>query len=127
LSVVGLSLDSKAVFSPATVAAGSGTTTVTLQVQLPGSAALERPARPFASGSLPLAFCLILLPFSGRLRKGARRWKNLALLALVGAVLTVGLNGCGGSSSLKAQSYSLTVTAAAGSLSHSTALKLTVQ
>jgi hypothetical protein len=127
LSVVGLSLDSKAVFSPATVAAGSGTTTVTLQVQLPGSAALERPARPFANGSLPLAFCLILLPFSGRLRKGARRWKNLALLALVGAVLTVGLNGCGGSSTLKAQSYSLTVTAAAGSLSHSTALKLTVQ
>ena len=127
LSVAGVSLGSKAVFSPATVAAGSGTTTVTLQVQLPGNAALERPARPFAGGSLPLAFCLILLPFSGRLRKAARRWKSLAVLASLGVALALGLNGCGGKSSLKAQSYSLTVTAASGPLSHATTLKLTVK
>jgi hypothetical protein len=127
LSVSGLSLGSKAIFSPAPVAAGSGTTTVTLQVQLPGSAALERPASPFAGGTLPLAFCLVLLPFAGRLRKAARRWQSLAVLALVGAVLTLGLNGCGGKSSLKAQSYSLTVTATSGPLSHATTLQLTVK
>ena len=97
---------------------------MTLQVQLPGSAALERPSRPFAGGSLPLAFCLILLPFAGRLRKAARHWKSLAMLALVGAVLALGLNGCGGNSSLKAQSYSLTVTAASGPLAHATTLSL---
>ena len=127
LSITGISLGSKAVFSPATIAAGSGTTTVTLQVQLPSSASLGRPARPFTGGTLPLAFCLVLLPFAGRLRKTARRWKNLAMMALVGAILALGLNGCGSNSSLKAQSYSLTVTAASGPLSHATTLNLTVK
>lgn len=126
-SVTGLSLDSTATFSPASLTAGSGTTTVTLQVKLPGSAALERPSRPFAGGSLPLAFCLIVLPFAGRLRKTARRWKSLALLVLVGGLLAVGLSGCAHNNSLKSQSYSLTVTAASGPLSHSTNLQLTVQ
>jgi hypothetical protein len=131
LSITGLSLDSKAVFSPSAVTAGSGTTNVSLQVQLPGTAAIQPPARPFAGGPLPLVFCLILLPFAGRLRKAARRWNRLALLALVGAALAVGLptalSGCGGNAKLNPQSYSLTVTAASGSLSHATTLKLTVQ
>ena len=127
LSVAGLSLGSTASFSPATVTAGSGTTTVTLQVQLPGKAALEPAARPFGGGSLPLAFCLVLLPFAGKLRKTARRWRSLAVLALLGVALAVGLNGCGGKHSLKSQDYTLTVTAASGPLSHATTLKLTVQ
>jgi hypothetical protein len=127
LSVVGLSLDSTATFSPATVTAGSGMTTVTLLVQLPGKAALERPARPFGGGALPLALSLILLPFAGRLRKAARQWRKLAVFALLGAALAVGLNGCGGNAKLNPQGYSLTVTAASGSLSHSASLKLTVQ
>ncbi len=57
LKVAGLSVGATAVFSPATVTAGSGMTAVTLQVQLPGSADLERPARPFGA-TLPSAFCL---------------------------------------------------------------------
>jgi hypothetical protein len=126
-SVTGLSLGATVVFSPATVTAGSGATNVTLQVQLPGKAALEPPARPFGRGSLPLALSLILLPFAGRLRKSARRWKRLAVLALVGATLAIGLNGCGGNAKLNPQGYSLTVTAASGPLSHSASLKLTVQ
>jgi len=126
-SITGLSLDSTAAFSPATLTAGSGAATVTLQVQLPGKAALEAPARPFKGSSLPLAFCLILLPFAGRSRKAARRWKRLAVLALVGAALAVGLNGCGGNAKLNPESYTLTVTAASGALSHTTTLKLTVQ
>jgi Bacterial Ig-like domain (group 3) len=127
LKVAGLSVGSTATFSPSTVTAGSGSTPVTLQVQLPGKAALERSARPFAGGTLPLAFCLILLPFSARLRRASRRWKSLVVVALVSAALAVGLNGCGGKSSLKAQSYTLTVTAASGALSHETTLTLTVQ
>jgi hypothetical protein len=127
LNVVGLSLDSTASFSPATVTAGSGTTTVTLLVQLPGKAALESPARPFGGGPLPLALSLILLPFAGKLRKAARQWRGLAVFALLGAALAVGLNGCGGNAKLNPQGYSLTVTAASGPLSHSASLKLTVQ
>lgn len=127
LSVTGLSLGSTAAFSPASVTAGSGTTTVTMQVQLPGKAALERPGRPFGRGALPLALSLILLPFAGRLRKTARRWRNLAVLALIGVALTLGMNGCGGGGKLNPNAYTLTVTATAGGLSHSTTVKLTVQ
>jgi len=127
LSVVGLSVDSTASFSPATVTAGAGTTTVTLLVQLPGKAALQSPARPFSGGALPLALSLILLPFAGRLRKAARQWRRLAVLAILGAALAVGLNGCGSNGKLNPQGYSLTVTAASGPLSHSASLKLTVQ
>jgi hypothetical protein len=127
LKVDGLSLGSTATFSPSTVSAGSGATTVTLQVQLPGSAALEPAARPFGGGALPIAFCLVLLPFAGKSRKTARRWRSLVVLALLGAALAVGLNGCGGKNSLKSQAYALTVTAASGGLSHTTGLTLTVQ
>jgi hypothetical protein len=104
LSVTGLSLASTGSFSPASVAAGSGTTTVMLQVQL-----------------------LILLPFAGRLRKAARQWRRLAVLALLGAALAVGFTGCGGPGKINSELYSLTVTATSGSLSHSTTLSLTVQ
>jgi hypothetical protein len=123
----GISLGSVASFSPLTLAAGSGATTITLNVQLPGKAALESPARPFKGSPLPFALCLILLPFAGRLRKAAKRIRNLAVLALVGIALAAGLNGCGGGGKLKSQSYSMTVTATSGGLSHTLPLKLTVQ
>jgi len=130
-SITGLSLDSTAAFSPATLTAGSAGTTVTLQVKLPGKAALSAPARPFRGNSLPLALCLILLPFAGRLRKAARKWKRQVAIVLIGAALAVGLpmalSGCGSNGKLNPDSYTLSVTAASGSLSHATTLKLTVQ
>jgi hypothetical protein len=129
-TVTGLSLGSTASFSPATITAGSASGNITLLVQLPGNAAMQMPDRPFdrrlKGSSLPLALSLILLPFAGRLRKAARRWKGLAVLAILGIALAVGLTGCG-STKLDANSYSLTVTGASGSLSHSASLKLTVQ
>lgn len=126
-TVTGLSVDSTASFTPGTLAAGSTTSTVTLRIQLPGKAALESPARPFKTGALPLALCLIVLPFAGRLRKAARSWQKLAVIALVSAALAVGLNGCGSKGSLKSQSYSLTLTATSGGLSHTLPLTLTVE
>ena len=126
LTATGLSLGSMAAFSPASITAGSRTTTVTLDVQLPGKAALERPGRNFGRGKLPLALSLILLPFAGRLRKTARRWRNLVVLALIGVALTLGVNGCGSGAKLNPNTYTLTVTAASGGLSHSTTVKLTV-
>jgi hypothetical protein len=47
------------------------------------------------------------------------------LLALIGAAIAAGLNGCGITQT--PQGYSLTVTAASGGLSHTMTLKLTVQ
>ena len=76
-----------------------------------------------------VALGLLLLPFAGRLRKGARGWKSvvcLLVLALAGVALAVGATGCGGSSAPSPQSYTLTVTGSAGSLSHSTTVNLTV-
>ena len=125
--VDGLSVDSIASFSPGTVTAGAGASTVTLHIQLPGKAALDAPARPFKGSSLPLALCIILLPFAGKLRKAARSWQKLAILALFSAALAVGLNGCGSSGNLKSQSYALTVTATSGGLAHTLPLKLTVK
>ena len=127
LSVSGLSVGATAAFSPANVTAGSGATTVTLQVQLPGKASLEPQDRPFGRATLPLMLSLILLPFARKARKLAKRWRRLAVLALVGAALALGLNGCGGNGKLNPNSYSLTVTAASGGLSHAATLTLTVQ
>jgi hypothetical protein len=127
-AVTGLSLGATGQFSPATVSANSAATTVTLDVQLPGSAAAQPHRRPFSGGALPLALSLILLPFAGRLRKASRRWKSVAVLALLGIGLAIGLNGCGGSTAaIKAQGYSLTVTATSGGLSHTATVSLTVQ
>jgi hypothetical protein len=60
------------------------------------------------------------------MRKTAYRWNRLAVLALVGAALAVGLTGCGGVT-LTPQRSSLTITAASGPLSHSITANLTVQ
>jgi hypothetical protein len=127
LGVTGLSLGATASFSPSSVNAGSGPTSVTLQVTLPGKAALEQPRAPFSRKSLPLALSLILLPFAARLRKTARRWRSLFVLALLGIALSVGLTACGSNAQFKSQAYSLTVTAASGGLSHTTTLSLTIQ
>ena len=126
LSVTGLPPEATGTFTPATVAANAGTTNVPLLVMMPGISAVTPARRPFGGSSLPVALGLILLiPFAGRLRKAADGWRRLAVLALMSAALVVGLNGCGVTAT--PQSYQLTVTATSGSLSHSIALKLTVQ
>jgi hypothetical protein len=73
-----------------------------------------------------VALGLILLPFAGRLRNSAYRWRRLTVLVLAGAALAVGLTGCLFTSATP-QPFSLTVTAASGPLSHSTTVKLIVQ
>jgi hypothetical protein len=125
LTVTGLPLGATAVFSPSSVAANAGTSNVTLQVSLPSQAALLPLHRPFGGSPFPVALALVLLPFAAKLRKAASRFNKLLVLALVGATLAVGMTGCG--ATFKSQSYSLTITATSGSLSHSTAVQLTVQ
>ena len=126
MSVTGLPSGMTAVFTPSTVAANSAATNVTLVVISPGKSATQSTHRPFGGGSLPVALGLFLLPLAGMLRKTAYRWRSLAVLALAGAALAAGLAGCQ-SSTYTPQSFSLTVTAASGPLSHSTPLNLIVQ
>jgi hypothetical protein len=132
LSVTGLPAGRNATFTPAAVPVNAGTSNVTLEVLPPGqSAAQTAPRRPFGGSSWTVALGLILfpfafgLPFSSRLRKGAHRLKRMAMLALIGAAMAVGLNGCGVTQT--PQGYSLTITAASGALSHTMTVKLTVQ
>ncbi len=126
LTTVETPLGAMASFSPATVAASSGPTTVTLQMKLPASAALKQPRSPFGAGVLPVALGLILLPFAGRMRKGRAHLTRLAVLAVISAALAMGFTGCG-SAGFSSQNLSFTVTATSGSLSHSVTAQLTVK
>ena len=119
LSVSGLPLGVTGVFTPATVPANSGATFVVLQATSPDLTAMRR---SFGGGALAL---LLLLPFAGRMRRNADRWNRLMVLGLIGAALAAGLTGCG--VTLTPQTSSITITAAAGSLSHSVTASLTVQ
>ena len=119
-------LGATATFSPATVAASSGATTVTLQLRMPSSSALTRPRDPFGSGALPVSLGLILLPFATRLRRGRAHLIRLLAFAAVGAALIVGFTGCGGAK-LSSQGFSFNVTASSGSLTHSVTATLTVK
>jgi sugar lactone lactonase YvrE len=135
-AVTGLPAGATATFSPASIAAGAGATNVTLTVQLPSAARMESSKDLSSRGGMTVAFGLILLPLLVR-RKRAQLgrigcWGLTWILAGVGsAVLFATLAGCGGSSGsssgTKTQSYTLTVTAMSGSLSHTTTLNLTVK
>jgi hypothetical protein len=125
LSASNLPLGMTASFSPATIPAGSAATTVTMTITLPGKAANERPRSPFGGGALPVALGLILLPVAGRMRKTRARLARLMVLLVIGAALAVGFTGCGVKTS--AQSFTFSVTAASGTLSHSLTPGLTVE
>ena len=126
MSVSGLPLRVTGVFTPATVPANSGAAPVVLQVTTPNLGAMHSSRRPFGGGALPMALGLILLPFAGMLRKAAHGWNRLVPLGLIGAALAVELTGCGGIT-LTPHTSSITITAAAGPLSHSVTASLTVQ
>ena len=128
LSASNLQLGMSASFSPATIPAGSGATTVTMTITLPGKAANEQPKSPFGGGAFPIgpvALGLILLPVAGRMRKARARLARLMVLLAIVATLAVGFMGCG--TKTNPQNYSFSVTAAAGSLSHSLTPGLTVE
>jgi hypothetical protein len=125
MSLTGLPPGMTSLFTPSVVAASSSTTNVILQVFLPGKSAMQPPRGPFGGGSLPVALGLILLPLAGRLRKAAHRFRKVALLALAGAALAVGMNGC--QLTFTPQTFPLTVTATSGTLSHSTTVTIIVQ
>jgi hypothetical protein len=125
LSSNGLPPTSTVVFSPAIVSAHSGATPITMIVTPPALAAISHDSKPFGRGALPMLLGLALLPFARKLRS-AHRWVQVLLLALAGAAFAAGASGCG-SFTYTPQSFSVTVAATSGNLSHTTTVKLTVK
>jgi len=115
--------------SPASLTLIPGqTSTITVAVATRGSGTAKAmnaaPKWSGVNGGLSLA-SLFLLAWSGKKRKALSAW--FALLLVVFASLTA--TGCGGNSSdgyTPAGSYSLTITATTGSLSHSQTVPVTV-
>lgn len=131
----GFPLGTVATFSPATLAPGTAGANVTLTVNPPAAAQARldpggRQLRPrTVAHYAPVVLALLVLPFAAFRRR--RRPVALFLWLLLGAS-AVGLTGCLSDSSSGyygnvPQTYTLTVSGASGTLTHSTTVTLTVQ
>lgn len=95
LSATGLPIGASVTFNPQTLSVGAAPAGFTMTVQTTATtAALHRTER-ISSGTL--AFALLLLPFSGTVRRRARQLGPLSVcLALLGTgIVTATLTGCG--------------------------------
>jgi hypothetical protein len=136
LSTSGLPPGAVATFSPATLAAGSSTATVTMTVQTAKSALNEPPPSPF--GRLPLALGFLIPLLGARaFRRRLQKAPSLLLMLLLGALslsAVAGLSGCAGAGLFAARKvpYPITVIASEGnatygSLSRTTEVPLAIQ
>jgi hypothetical protein len=127
LSAEGLPPTGTVEFSPAVVAANSGSTSITMNVKTPSLASTQSERNPLGNGAIPMALGLVLLPFASRLRKARQRWIPMVLLSIAGAALALGLTGCGGGVTYTPRTFSITVAATSGNLSHATTVKINVK
>jgi hypothetical protein len=121
-------------FSPSTLAAASGSSSITLTVRIPTRIFVQAARRwPFSQGRsrLPLLLGVIWMPWAGykRMRRQSRR--QLRYLALLLGLLTLATwTGCGATNTLNGpqqpQTHVLTATASSGPISHSVTLILVV-
>jgi hypothetical protein len=125
LSVSGQPPGSSATFAPTSIPAGIGSRTVGLTVNVPNQMA-TRDSNGGAGGHAGLiALGFLLLPFTCRL--SGRRPGRLTMVALLaGAAVLTGCGGSTGSGSTVAGTYTITVTATAGAVSHVTTVTLVV-
>jgi hypothetical protein len=134
LSVSGLPTGATYTFSPSTVAAGSGATTVSFAVAMPKTASASRSPADIGGKSVsriaPLALGFVLLPFAGTLRRAGKRFfRTLSTLSLLVGIMAVvvGVEGCGVSlSGTLNRNYTLIVTGTSGTISNSVQVTLTV-
>ena len=110
-----------------TLPANQPLSNVSLVFQLPEQTAAVAPNNGPVSKFPFVALGILLLPLARKWRTAGKRMNRWLCIALVatGMAVVAGMTGCGGSSS-KAQTYNVTVTVTAGTLTHSTQLTLTV-
>lgn len=131
LSMTGLPAGATYTMSPSTLAAGSGTQTITVVVQTSATSSALQPQDKGAPGGVMLG---LLLPALGllRLRRGGRRFKRMVLLGLLLiALFAIGLVGCGGGSTQgfygsTTKTYTMQFVATSGSVQHFTTVGITV-
>lgn len=138
-TVTGLPTGATAAFSPTTLPAGSGTTSVTLTIQTSKTQTARNESSFPMSPIAPVALGLLLLPIAAsksarkRLLHGQRLLAMLALVSLsLGAAMCLSGcagNGSGSSGQTTAKTYTMVVTAtdATTGLQGTTNLTLTVQ
>ncbi len=126
-SVTGLPAGVAASFTPSSIAANSGATDVSLVLQAGASHAALAPYNRFGARGPVLSLAILILPFSFR-RKILKQLRRRGLLSLFLVLSTVAavfsLAGCGDNSQPK--TYDVTVTATAGTLTHSVPFTLTL-
>ena len=146
LTASGLPQGASYVFSPASIAAGAGTTAGTLTMNIPQTQAFAKPdaMRPGAqladkssgdrvSRLAAFSLALMLLPFAGRLRRMGRRLGrmiSIPMLIIASMAALAGITACGSASSAPAaqtSTYTVTITATSGAYSQSATVVLLVQ
>jgi len=133
LSVSGLPAGATASITPSVVAAGLPSTNVVLSIQTSAASAANGHQEKQFGMSLPTAFlAIVLLPIAGRLRRAGKKLTTVAALLVFafGFAVASGLSGCGANtptSATTSQSYTVTMTAASGSLLHTANVMLTVK
>jgi len=111
-------------FSPAVVTPGAAGANTTLTVSVPPQSSMASHSRRLG----PIAFALLLLPFS-YLKRYRREPQRLLLWMLVGLASLGTVSGCGegGYFSQSEQTYTITVTGTSGALIRTTTVALTVE
>jgi Bacterial Ig-like domain (group 3)/FG-GAP-like repeat len=132
LTVAGLPAGTTYTFTPATIAAGTGTTSVVLNITTSSSLSAQNrmpKSDPTSQRGLPIALGMLGLFGLGVVRKHGRRMPRMlmVLLLLLGSLLP-GLSGCaGGYFTLTPTTYSVSVTGTEGSIQHTATATLVVQ
>jgi len=113
--------------TPASIPAGSGSTSVSLVVSA-ANTARQNHAPPLPTGSEPISLCLLLLPILPRSRQKMSPFRATAvLLILLAGATSLAITGCGSSSQSKPPvTYQIVVSATSGPVSHTANVSLTI-
>lgn len=117
-------------FSPASIAANAGATSITLTVTTKKLARLDRPSWLGFGGvaSIGFAFCLLPFRFARRLRSSGGRLLRYSMMAILLAGSLAGfvsLTGCG--AGYFAYDYPIVVTATSGGVTHSVSVAYDIE
>jgi len=131
-AIAGLPPGATVTFSPSSIAANGGSQTITVTITAPPTTAANHapplPSSTRAAGPIALGF--LLIAGIGAIRRRGRALRRLlCIMAFVAAgVATTVVSGCGSGFFAQApQNYTVTITATAGGLQHTTTVTLNVE